>query len=739
MTKRRDGRRPAQSGATPASRVPEAPPEPAPRPRGGAVWLVAGIFLLAGAVWLTLAQPSSFTDLTTSSLSAPNLLNEVAKDWPVIRSVAWAYFKAFAAENLLPVFVLLVPALLLIAHGLSRMGKTDRKLFGFLSRPGPRKAFLAGLFGLTLAASLAGHFLVVGHYPAIGDEFCYLFGADQLAAGKLTLDSPPMRDHFQTWSIVNDGRWYSKVTVGWPLLLAAGRAVHLEVLLNPLLAALSVVLLFLIGEVLFGPEGGGLAALWGFVTPFVIMLSGTLFPHTSNAFLDLLFIYLLLRAIDTRRWRPAVLAGLALVFLLLVRPADGGVLLLGMLPLFGYEFFKAGAKRRIAGTAALVFVSFLAGLGLLMAVNQAQNGHPFVFGYQKYLAEDAWGFGANGHTLLRGAWHTLYSVMRAGIWGVPFLGLFVLVSIAARGRRPAWLFLVPVAGSMALYAGYYTQAGFEYGPRYYLPLYVLAIIPSAAGVLFIRDALARKRLGGAGSFVTALVLTTLLFTAAGTWPRLAKAVKAQTPTLVQVSRLLGDPPVEAPSLIFLREHQYLKNTYLTRNLPAYRSSRHIWVLYLSPEENEKLLALFPDRRVYSTARDPVTGGLEFLSGVDNSPSALSYLVAGLNYIEFDPHKAALAFAKALEITPDQPTIMMNLARARDLDGDRWDAVGLYARVLQSGEMSFRDQAFFFLATDLRLLGKPDEALKVYADLAGTGADPSYRDRAAAWVEKLNRK
>jgi tetratricopeptide (TPR) repeat protein len=714
------------------------PSRPAPKRRVGAVWLIAGILLLAAAVWLTLAKPSSFTDLTTTSLSASNLLNGVAEDWPVIRSVAGAYVKAFAAENLLPVFVLLLPALLLIAQGLSRLGKTDRSLFGFLARPGARKAFLAGLFGLTLAAGLAGHFLVIGHYPAVGDEFCYLFGADQLAAGKLTLESPPMRDHFQTWSIVNDGRWYSKVTVGWPLLLAAGRAVRLQVLLNPLLAALSVVLLFLIGEVLFGPEAGCLAALWGLVTPFVIILSGTLFPHSANAFLDLLYIYFLLRAVETRRRTPSVLAGLALAFLLLVRPADGGVLLLATLPLLGYEFLKAGAKRRTAGTAAVIIAFFMAGLGLLMAVNLVQNGHPFVFGYQKYLAEDAWGFGANGHTLLRGAWHTLYSVMRAGVWGVPFLGLFILVSIAAKGRRPAWLFLVPVAGSMALYAGYYTLAGFEYGPRYYLPLYVLALIPAAAGVLHIRDALARRRLAGAGSLVTALILSTVLFTAAGTWPRLVKAVKAQTPSLIQVSRLLNAPPVEAPSLIFLRDHRDLKNTYLTRNLPGYRTSRHIWALYLSPEENEKLVALFPDRKVYTTVRDPATGGLEFLSGVDDSPSALSYLVAGLNYIEFDPHKAVLAFAKALEIAPDQPTIMMNLARAGDLDGDRWGAVGLYARVLQSGETSLRDQAFFFLATDLRLLGRPDEALKVYAELAGSGADPSYRDRAAAWVEKLNR-
>jgi hypothetical protein len=80
--------------------------------------------------------------------------------------------------------------------------------------------------------------------------------------------------------------------------------------------------------------------------------------------------------------------------------------------------------------------------------------------------------------------------------------------------------------------------------------------------------------------------------------------------------------------------------------------------------------------------------------------------------------------------------MMNLARALDLAGDKWAAVGFYARTVQSGEAALRDQALFFLATALRELGEPGEALKVYAELAGSGADASYRDRAAAWVHKL---
>lgn len=746
MKKRGRKRRPAPHppAAPPAPGVPAAPPMAPSRVKSGRgsktgpAWIAAGFVLIAAAVALTLSKPSSFAALTTTPLSADNLLRGVAEDGPVIRSVTVAHLKAFAVENLLPVFLLLLPGLLFMARGLAATGRSDEKTLALLAQPRNRRILLATLFGLTLALGLAGHFGVVGHYPAVGDEFCYLFGADHLAAGKLAMASPPLPDHFRTWSIVNDGRWFSKVTIGWPLLLALGRAVRLEVLLGPLLAALSVVLLFLIGESLFGPAAGALAALWGLATPFAILLAGTIFPHTATAFFALLYVFLLLKAFMSDRGGFAVLAGLALAFLLLVRPADGGALLLGTVPFMAVQIAREGRKRPAALRAGVVIALALAGIGLLAAVNLAQNGHPFVFGYQRYQSKDAWGFGINGHTLLRGLWHTAYSLMRAGAWGVPFVGLFALASVFARAKRPARLFLVPVAGSLALYAGYFTLAGFEYGPRYYLPMYILALVPAAAGALFVRDALARRRFAGAPAFISALALSTLLFTAAGVWPRLAPAVRAQSPTLMKVSRLFADPPVASPSIVFLRDHAVVKNIFLTRNLRTYAESPHVYVLYLDPEENKKVQALFPTRNAFMTAVDPVSGQVDFVPFVDDAASPVNHLVAGLNYMEFDVSKAVASFAKALALAPGEPVILMNLARAYDLNGDKGNAVATYARFLQTGNAAFRDQALFFLATALRDLGESGEALKVYAELAGSGSDASYRDRAAAWFDKLSR-
>jgi hypothetical protein len=714
-----------------------ARPEEGQGRKGAALRLAAGLALLAIAVYLRSRKTSPFANITTGDYSANNLLKDVADVWPIIRSVGGGLFRAFATTGLVPVFLFLLPAVLLIAGALPGLRKRDKPVFSFLEKRKARAVFLAALAVITLAGCLAAHFAVVGHYPAIGDEFCYLFGADELASGKLYAASPPLKDPFQYWSVINDGKWYGKVTIGWPLLLAAGRAGHLEFLINPILAALSVLMLFLIGELLYGAEGGLLAAFWGLATPFFIMMSGTYFPHTATAFFSLLFIYGMLRAFkeDRRAW--PVLSGLSMTFLLLIRPADAGVVFLGMAPLMAYHFFTSGNRKKAAAKIGVLVALFAAGIGLLMLINQVQNGDPLLFGYAKYGAGETWGFGANGHTPLKGLWNTAYSLMRAGAWGVPLAGLFLLVSLI----RKDWTtrsFMAQAVGFTILYAGFYTLATFEIGPRYYLPMVLLAFIPATGGALFVRDLLKRKKAPGSEAFVAALVFSTLIFQAVGVWPRMTASVKAQMALVSELPRVLAHPPVEAPSLIFLRDHLYLKNTYLTRNYWRFQDSPHVYVLYLTPEENRKVLDMFPRRHAYSTVVDPVTRTMSFAPYVDNAETFENYLAAGLNYVEFDPRQAVGALAKALALRPDDPQVMMSLARAYDMAEDRSSAVGTYSMVVKSGEPSLRDMALFFLATDLRELGRTNDALGVYEELARTGQDPKYQSRAAAWLKRMSR-
>jgi len=270
-------------------------------------------------------------------------------------------------------------------------------------------------------------------------------------------------------------------------------------------------------------------------------------------------------------------------------------------------------------------------------------------------------------------------------------------------------------------------------------MYLVAILPAAGGALFVRDMLKKTRLPLASRFIAALLLSTFVFLAAAMWPRMLTSMKNQTAGLADVSKVVADPPVASPSLIFLRDHSSLKNTFLTRNFPRYRDAKHIFVLYLLPEENRKLMELFPSRKPYMTAIEPGTGKVEFVPYTDNGGSLEKILAAALNYQESDAHRAAAAFEKALAMKPDDPTIMMSLARACDEDGDKLKAAQLYDRVARSGDTPLRDVAIYFLATDLRQLGHPQEALSVYEELVRIGQDPILRDRSSAWVKELSRK
>jgi hypothetical protein len=138
------------------------------------------------------------------------------------------------------------------------------------------------LFIVSFSITLASHFFITGHLPPVGDEFCYIFQSDVMAQGKLYETSPPCSAAFHSWSIINDGKWYSKVTAGWPLLLALGRFFHGEFIVNPLLSALSVVLLYLTGKLLLGTEGAFLSVFFAILSPLFFLLGGTYFPHNES-------------------------------------------------------------------------------------------------------------------------------------------------------------------------------------------------------------------------------------------------------------------------------------------------------------------------------------------------------------------------------------------------------------------------------------------------------------------------
>lgn len=189
------------------------------------------------------------------------------------------------------------------------------------------------------AASALISRLVFERLPHLEDEYAYTFEARTLARGDMVIPSPPTRRaYWQPFVIDRDGLRFGKYPPGWALLLAFGTLAGQEWVVNALLSALTVALVYAIGCDLFGRgrygrDVGLIGAALAAFSPMALLLDATLMAHTSALFLGTLTLWAYLRlekAIEAKthalRAAPALWAvtcGAALGLLTANRPITG--------------------------------------------------------------------------------------------------------------------------------------------------------------------------------------------------------------------------------------------------------------------------------------------------------------------------------------------------------------------------------------------------------------------------------
>lgn len=246
-------------------------------------------------------------------------------------------------------------------------------------KPGiPVPVILASVFALVFCGLFSA--LVFERVPHVNDENAYLFQAKLFRSGRLTTASPCGREFFDFPHIINNGKQYSIYPPGFPLLLAFGLAVQAPWLINPALAALSVLLLFLLGREIYSRSVGVSAAVLAAISPWFLVMSSTMMSHTSSLFFNSLFLFLLFRFLR----RPSVGLGLAagtgwgMAFL--VRPLNALFFSFVFLVFFGLRLMKKPPKgmRRNASAFPVAALFFL---GLLLLYNSLTAGAPLRMGY----------------------------------------------------------------------------------------------------------------------------------------------------------------------------------------------------------------------------------------------------------------------------------------------------------------------------------------------------------------------
>jgi hypothetical protein len=447
--------------------------------------------------------------------------------------------------------------------------------------------YLAAVTGLVLAVAFWG----LERFPNSGDEYSYLLQARLFAAGRLSFPSTPesVRPAFKLYHVIDDGRVRSKYPPGWPLLLAAGEALGLAWIVNPLLSAATLALLF--GTLARAASRGAAwtAMLVLGLSPFFVLNAASYFSHQPLLLAATAVAYTLVRSAESRSPVWPCLCGAALAWGLGIRPLEAaicGLAVLACVPRLGW--------RRSAWIAA----GGLPGVALHALYNQLQFGSPLETGYALYARLSSGTMQDFGASVFRGWRVRIGWLVSFAAWTVP--GAFALAPLAGDptadvpARRLLHRYLVALAviqlAAVPLYAPYLGDA---YGPRFVhlllLPLAGLAglAIEALAGIRAPRRALAAA---AAVPLVLALAVTAReALRAHGTI-----AYRSTIYRIAEGARLDG-------AVVLLESSDDHAPYWYTRNGIDFRGP----VVYARGDVGleAELRAFFPDRRFYRYALD----------------------------------------------------------------------------------------------------------------------------------------
>ena len=365
----------------------------------------------------------------------------------------------------------------------------------------PAIVFLLAL--LAFAGSLILSEVLFARSPFIHDEFGYIFQAKIFLAGKLYAPSPCPREAFDFPHIINNGRWYSQYPPGFPLLLAPFLFLNVPWLLNPLLAALSVVIIYFLALELFGRRAAILSTILSSLSIWFLVTSATYMSHTANLLFFSIFLLFILRSIKSPTFSPGILAGLSLGFSFLIRPYETAWASLPVLVYYLHCFIKSPSER------LKNMLAFMASAGLFLALfltyNYLTNGNPFLMGYEvRYGPEHGVGFGKHGysrtpHTPFRGILllGDNFRAINDYLLGWPFSSLFPLFFIfipknssLKRNSRLILLFVIFLSLSFGLFI--YWGSFVFLGPRQFFIILPCIVILCAYGLTRIEEMLPGK-------------------------------------------------------------------------------------------------------------------------------------------------------------------------------------------------------------------------------------------------------
>jgi 4-amino-4-deoxy-L-arabinose transferase-like glycosyltransferase len=297
--------------------------------------------------------------------------------------------------------------------------------------------------------------LVFEQIPHLEDEGAYLFQARVFSVGRAYVPSPSYDDCFSIPFVIDyEGRRFGKYPPGWPALLVLGVLTGQLWWVNAACTSLTIALIFRLGSDTNNRLVGIIAAGLAVVSPFVLLLSGSLMSEASCLLFTTAFLWCFRQSyigrIDRvradKRWRWACAAGMMLGCAFAIRPFT--TVAIGI-PAGIYVVWRM-VRQREWQRAWFLGLGFMPLALSVPYFNALWTGNPLFSPYELVWSFDRIGFGLGygtretGHSLWIGLANALWSVghLATQLHGWPTLSLsFVLLFFVFKPRRFWNLFL----------------------------------------------------------------------------------------------------------------------------------------------------------------------------------------------------------------------------------------------------------------------------------------------------------
>ncbi|MBN1687776.1 MAG: glycosyltransferase family 39 protein [Candidatus Omnitrophica bacterium] len=156
--------------------------------------------------------------------------------------------------------------------------------------------------------------------PSIHDELSYLFQARTFLAGRFTNPVHPEKLFFDQYHVINEGSYTSKYFPGTALTMLPAVALGQPYAAGIILYGLQLLLVFLIGQSLFGRQAAWLGMILTSFSPQIVLQTCFLLSHLPCAFYLLLFFYGFIRSQKNNPTIWILISGAGWTLAFLTRP-----------------------------------------------------------------------------------------------------------------------------------------------------------------------------------------------------------------------------------------------------------------------------------------------------------------------------------------------------------------------------------------------------------------------------------